>query len=112
MIKLIKTDGINTRVIKVTHGAYENIYRRQGYVPLAEEVSVDRSQKTVDEDAVFMETVETKPIAQWSTNELKQYAKLVGINPRSKNLRELIMQMIERKEEADDGQRENQDGTA
>ena len=97
MLKITKQNGTRTVILEVTQGAFENIYRQQGFVPLqtadnrrqtAEDVPADQPPQS--EEDLFRASVETKPISQWTNKELKQYATLVGIDPKSKDLRELI----------------------
>jgi len=117
MIKITKKDG--TQVIEVTSGAYENYYRRLGYVPL-EEVdqptadgsieSPEESQSEDCEDAKFMQAVETKPISKWTNPEMQRYAGLVGIDPKAKNLRDVIKQVIDRRESEEAEEAETNDG--
>jgi hypothetical protein len=138
MIKIIRKDGMNTKVITVTRGAYESIYKRLGYVPFEESqeagsrrqeaadasgknerggvsppVSPRKPEKTDDE--LFVEEVVTKPISLWTSKELKRYALLVGIDPNAKNLKELVKaavdsrQAVAEKESNDDSIGKNQD---
>ena len=105
MIKITRNDGAKTVILEVTQGAFENIYKQQGYVPLATATSPASPTRTAPEgewtmppksdDDMFMDAVEMKPIAQWSNKELHRYAVLVNIDPKAKNLRETIKQVIE-----------------
>ena len=93
MKKIMKKDGTSRNVITVTQGAYENIYRKQGYVPFetadgGQQEETEAPPRTDDE--LFRESVEAKPISQWSNAELKRYAALIGIDTKSKNLKEAI----------------------
>ena len=99
MIKITNNTGIDRKVLTVTQGAYENIYRKLGYVPFVPEgggkhAETETPQKT--EDELFRERIEEKPIAQWNAAELKRYAVLVGIDPKLKaaDLKEAIKQAI------------------
>ena len=79
MVKI--TNGAN--VFEVTSGAYETIYKRQGYRKV-EENAVEQPQepqvpqKTADE--LFLEEVIEKPIASWSKNDVKKFAELKEID--------------------------------
>ena len=100
MIKITKQDGTSKTILEVTNGAFETIYKKLGYVPLSETATSPppEGEGTVppkSDDDLFMDAVEMKPIAQWSNKELHRYAVLVNIDPKAKNLRETIKQVIE-----------------
>lgn len=82
-------------VIEVTEGAYETIFKDQGYRKLDEEhVSTIETESANDGvDTVEAATSETvgidsgefaslleKPISQWSNEEVKSFAEAKGIN--------------------------------
>jgi hypothetical protein len=101
MIKITRGDGISRKILEVTQGAYENIFRAKGYVPFEPEKSggsnpAEGALKKSD-DELFMDAVRAKPISQWSNKELQRYAGLVGLDPKSKDLREAIKEAVERK---------------
>ena len=80
MVKI--TNGIN--VFEVTSGAYEGIYRHQGYQIVSEKKERDFGaepsevdKKTADE--IFIEEIGEKPISQWNKDEVKRYADIMGI---------------------------------
>lgn len=79
MVKI--TNGIN--VFEVTSGAYEGIYKHQGYQLIGEKekefVPVNTGGgKTADE--IFTEELQEKPISQWNKDEVKRYAAVNGID--------------------------------
>lgn len=83
MVKI--TNGVN--VFEVTNGAYEGIYRHQGYQIIgdkkeqeefAPEGAPEDEEKTADE--IFVEELEKKPISQWGKDEVKRYAAIKGID--------------------------------
>lgn len=81
MVKI--TNGVN--VFEVTDGAYESIYRHQGYQVIndgGEKVFVpeqsDKHTKTADE--MFVEELQEKPISQWNKDEVKRYAAIKDID--------------------------------
>lgn len=81
MVKI--TNGVN--VYEVTTGAYETIYRHQGYQIVKENGEVDfasdsdgAEKRTADE--IFMEELTEKPIAQWNKDEVRRYAAIAGID--------------------------------
>lgn len=98
MIKIIRRDGMQTSILEVTQGAFNNIYKHQGYVPMetaTEPPPEDGKTPPPSDDEMFLNTVEAKPISQWSKKEMQQYATLKGIDPKSADLREAIKQKIE-----------------
>lgn len=87
----------------VTKGAYEDIFKRQGFKPLEEEKedkkeTVEETKKT-DEEAYIEELME-KPISQWNKEEVKTYASLKNIDiSNTKNIgeaRNIIKQSIDK----------------
>jgi hypothetical protein len=102
MIKITRKDGMNPKILEVTQGAFENIYRKQGYVPFVPETADSRPQTAEEpppksDDELFMDAVKMKPISQWTKEEMIQYAKLAGIDPNQKtaDLRNSIQKTIE-----------------
>jgi len=99
MIKITKNTGTSRKVLTVTQGAYENIYRKLGYVPFKREDWIEGGKNSAPPktgDELFRESVEAKPISQWKADELKRYAALVGIDPKQKaaDLKEAIKAAI------------------
>lgn len=90
MVKI--TNGVD--VFEVTIGAYENIYKCQGYQrcneqgqEFGDEVSGKKQEKTADE--MFVEELEEKPLSQWNKDEVKHYALIKGIDlSGTKNINE------------------------
>lgn len=87
----------------VTKGAYEDIFKRQGFKPVKEEKedkkeTVEETKKT-DEEAYVEELME-KPISQWNKEEVKTYASLKNIDiSNTKNIgeaRNIIKQSIDK----------------
>ena len=83
MVKI--TNGVN--VFEVTNGAFDEIYSRQGYTVMDEEVSgneaVEAEVVSVPEksdDEIFVEEILEKPISQWSKDEVKRFAGIKGID--------------------------------
>lgn len=79
MVKI--TNGTN--VFEVSDGAYNNIYRHQGYLIYKDDErefvsSGNESIKTADE--IFVEELEEKPIAMWNKDEVKKYAAIKDID--------------------------------
>lgn len=99
MVKI--TNGVN--VYEVTHGAFDGIYSRQGYVILDEKkpaANVETPEKTEDEK--FLDEIIEKPISQWNKDEVKRFAALKEIDiTGTKNAgeaKELIKQFLEENE--------------
>nr|UVM95737.1 MAG: thymopoietin protein [Bacteriophage sp.] len=87
----------------VTKGAYEDIFKRQGFKPVKEEEedkkeTVEETKKT-DEEAYIEELME-KPISQWNKEEVKTYASLKNVDiSNTKNIgeaRNIIKQSIDK----------------
>lgn len=82
MVKI--TNGIST--FSVTSGAFESIFKHQGYKkveePKKEQQSAERNGEVDggDDMAEFVEAMVEKPIAQWTASETKDFAKAKGIN--------------------------------
>lgn len=82
MVKI--TNGIET--YDVTKGAFETIFKAQGYTKVEEEVQENDDQDStegndgISEDEKFLNDLEEKPISQWSKAEVKKYVDLKGIN--------------------------------
>lgn len=73
MVKI--TNGIN--VFEVTSGAYEGIYRHQGYQIISEKEKAFIPSEAEDgkpADEIFIEELQKKPISQWGKDEVKRYA--------------------------------------
>lgn len=99
MVKI--TNFVNT--FEVTQGAYEDIFKRQGFKPVKEEKedkkeTVEETKKT-DEEAYIEELME-KPISQWNKEEVKTYASLKNVDiSNTKNIgeaRNIIKQSIDK----------------
>lgn len=87
----------------VTKGAYEDIFKRQGFKLVKEEKedkkeTVEETKKT-DEEAYIEELME-KPISQWNKEEVKTYASLKNVDiSDTKNIgeaRNIIKQSIDK----------------
>lgn len=83
MIKI--TNGV--AVLEVTNGAYEGIYRHQGYRPVsakAEEKKTEGEQVSKapekTEDELFAEEIVKKPISQWNKDEVKRFAAIKSLD--------------------------------
>jgi hypothetical protein len=87
----------------VTKGAYEDIFKRQGFKPVKEEKedkkeTVEETKKTNEE--AYIEELMEKPISQWNKEEVKTYASLKNIDiSNTKNIgeaRNIIKQSIDK----------------
>lgn len=97
MVKI--TNGIKT--LTVTRGAFNGIYKSQGYVEVNQEVlgatspsavadrldentdndaEVDEVETMSADDAKFVAEAKEKPLSQWSKNDVKRYANIMGID--------------------------------
>lgn len=78
------TNGVD--VIAVTNGAYENIYKRQGfrlYNPAAEPVAIE---EPAEEGDVLIDLTE-KPVSQWSNKEMALFVEVNGLEEQTKGLK-------------------------
>lgn len=79
MIKI--TNGRD--IFEVSSGAFEGIYKRQGFRPVKEATSAVEEEIKVPEkteDEIFLEEIAEKPIASWNKNDVKKFAELKGID--------------------------------
>lgn len=81
MIKI--TNGVT--VMEVSHGAYQQIYRLQGYVPYQDGAKQAEPEKAPaapekSEDEKFIDEMMEKPISQWNKDEVKRFAALKEID--------------------------------
>lgn len=92
-------------VYEVTNGAYEGIYKHQGFYPVENKVEAVAEQVAAstepdkDPNLVFVEELLEKPISQWNKNEVKEFARIKEIDlTGTKNVNEakaLIQQHIQ-----------------
>lgn len=83
MVKI--TNGVN--VFEVTNGAFESIYKNQGYRRVDEVVEdvhhedvEDVQNQEANEDDLFVEELLEKPIGNWKGPEVKRFAEIKGID--------------------------------
>ena len=83
MVKI--TNGKN--VFEVTSGAYEKIYKHQGYQVIDKPnrakqdfVPEELAGETKTADEMFVEELQEKPISQWNKDEVKRYAAIMDID--------------------------------
>lgn len=95
------TNLVNT--YSVTKGAYEDIFKRQGFRPVEKEKedkkeTVEETKKTNEE--AYIEELMEKPISQWNKEEVKTYASLKNVDiSNTKNIgeaRNIIKQSIDK----------------
>ena len=80
---------IGVHRIKVTNGAFETIFKRQGFYPYFENEDGDSFQSALTEDEIFASELEEKPISQWNKDEVSRYATIKEIDlGGTRNLRE------------------------
>lgn len=101
MVKI--TNFVNT--FEVTQGAYDDIFKNQGFELVKEE-----KEETIKEEATgkdyksdeekYIEELMEKPISQWNKEEVKTYASLKNIDiSNTKNIgeaRNIIKQSIDK----------------
>lgn len=91
-------------VIEVTEGAYNTIFKDQGYRPIADEVktpvetpiednseveSEEQADAYVPDEKDEIDSLLEKPISQWSNNEVKAFAEAKEIDiTGTKNVKE------------------------
>lgn len=78
MVKI--TNGINT--FEVPNGAYESMFKKQGYVKVIADTEEEKENKKNDENKQKDEENEliSKPISQWTKEEVKQFIEKKGID--------------------------------
>lgn len=83
MVKI--TNGIN--VFEVTSGAYDGIYKYQGYQVIGDDggnddfgADGDNGKHNMSADEMFVGEVVKKPVSQWGKDEVKRYASIKGID--------------------------------
>lgn len=88
MVKI--TNGIDT--FDVTRGAYEGIFKSQGYTVVKESKVAEKPQ--ISHQTEDKEDITEKPISKWSSDEIKAFAKEKGIDlskaKSTKEAREII----------------------
>lgn len=81
MVKI--TNGID--IFEVTRGAFDEIYRYQGYTIIDKErepasVHVEPVEPEMSEDEKFIREISEKPISMWNKEEIKKYAQINDID--------------------------------
>ena len=80
------TKGSN--VLVVTRGAFENMYKCQGYTEVKQETGATQFAPEVPVEVVTEDSdevkeakaMEEKPLSQWTKAEVRRYAELKGIS--------------------------------
>lgn len=69
-------------VFTVTNGAFNAIYKKQGFTVYDPSKNVKPKYETVSEmtDDEFVEHLEEKPLNKWNKTEVKRYAEVFGID--------------------------------
>lgn len=83
MVKI--TNGVVA--LEVTNGAYESIYRYQGYKPVEDKVDEKKAEGEQEpkapeksDDEKFAEEIVKKPISQWNKEEVKRFAAIKNLD--------------------------------
>lgn len=96
-------------VFSVTKGAFESIYKKQGF-----KIAKAKKEKPVEEktkhkeltDEEFIEKLDEKPLNRWNKVEVKRFASIFGIDiSATKNIneaRDLIRDFKEAEENVED----------
>lgn len=90
MIKI--TNGV--MVIEVTKGAFEGVFKSQGYYPVNDNKNANRKREAAEEaneerDADEFADLVQKPIGQWTKQEVKDFAAAKSIDiSKTKNANE------------------------
>ena len=89
-------------VFEVTRGAFESIYKRQGFVPFVQEAETEPDSgppedEDLTDDEAFIADITVKPFSQWSNDELRRYAQLKGmpIPANAKQLRAAVQAAVQ-----------------
>ena len=100
MVKI--TNFVNT--FEVTKGAYDDIFKKQGFELVKEDKEETIKEKATGKDyksdeKKYVEELMEKPISQWNKEEVKTYASLKNIDiSNTKNIgeaRNIIKQSID-----------------
>lgn len=67
------TDG--THELNVTEGAFEDIFKKQGYIEVAEDETTSKSELEAQADSL-----DDKPVSMWTKQELKAYCDAHSIS--------------------------------
>lgn len=78
MVKI--TDGVN--YFEVTTGAYEEIYKRQGFEIVDDSIEdyVDDEEGSDDEPDSIDDESSDEPLSEWSSKKVKAFARENGID--------------------------------
>lgn len=81
MVKI--TNGID--FFEVTRGAFDEIYRYQGYTIIDKKsepvtVAAEPVEPEMSEDEKFIREISEKPISMWNKEEIKKYALINDID--------------------------------
>lgn len=98
MVTIVSKDGKET--FQVTKGAYNDVFKGQGYSAVAEKKhGQHKSAKVPSDDERFAAELMEKPISQWSKEEVKRFVDIKGIDTsgaKSVNeVKDLIKSMIQ-----------------
>lgn len=100
MIKIVNSQGAERLV---TAGAFNSIFKRQGWKIKGEKLEVEVKDKEVDEEEEFDEDdfdfEEDKPLEKMTLKELKNYADLSDIDITGLTSKKQIIEAIKAAEE-------------
>lgn len=77
-----------SKVLVVTRGAFDNMYKCQGYTEVKQETGATQLAPEVPVEVVTEDSeeekeakaMEEKPLSQWTKAEVRRYAELKGIS--------------------------------
>ena len=79
MVKI--TNGVD--VFEVSQGAFETIYRPQGFMPLVKPVMVEVVEEVLEDislDEEFCIDLLTKPLGGWNKDQVKRFCEIKSID--------------------------------
>lgn len=83
------------KILGVTKGAYEGIFKQQGYRPYEDnKAAVKETIQTKTADELFCEELKLKPISEWNKDETIKYVKVMNIDLKGETKPDLIKNII------------------
>ncbi len=93
---MVKIRNASGRVLEVTRGAFNSIYRHIGYTIVTEagnDSPASNDVQTVGDS--YRENLEEKPIGEMNIQELREFASILGIDSEGKGKRALRAEILE-----------------
>lgn len=93
---MVKIKNASGRVLEVTRGAYDSIYRHIGYTVMQEAgSSAPASHEVPSVGGDYIEDLKEKPVGEMNIQELRDYALTLGIDTEGKGKRALRAEILE-----------------